>query len=265
MHTSEKTQTVLITGASSGIGYELAKVFARNKYNLVLIARNKERLEKISAELNHTYTITSTVLPVDLSKPGSAESIVKELNRKSIAVDILVNNAGIGIYGRFTETEIEKELEIINVNIIALTVLTKLLLPQIMKSGHGKILNVASTSAFVPGPYLSIYHASKAYVLSFSEALAEELRDSGIQLTILCPGATKTEWHKRAQMKNMAIVNARAIDADRVAEAGFKALMQGKRIIITGIINRIAIFLFRFIPRGFLTRMGILMIGEKKS
>ena len=243
-------KTVLITGASSGIGYELSKLFAQTGYNLVLVARDKQRLEKLANELKNDFGISTKVVPKDLSIPESPDEIFTELKQDNIHIDILVNNAAIGVYGVFATTELKDELKMIRVNLISLTCLTKLFLPAMLKRKSGKIMNVSSCGSSLPLPYESIYGATKAYVTSFSETIAEELMGTGVTVTALCPGVTRTEFIKRAQLpEDLKAFKHFVMDAKTVAEIGYKALMKGKRIVIPGTINKLSLFIMKFMPR----------------
>ena len=248
-----KRQTALITGASAGIGYEFARVFAREGHALVLVARNKEKLDQIARELKDQFAVSVRVMPQDLSQPGAPEEIFRELQKDSVAVDILVNNAGFGGYGFFFETGLKPELEMLQVNAAALTHLTKLFLKGMVERKRGKILNVASTAAFQPGPLMAVYFATKAYVLSFSEALANELKGTGVGVTVLCPGATQSEFQQRAGIERMKLLKAGMMDAETVAKAGYRGMMQNKTVVIPGIGNNIFAFLIRLGPRSWVT------------
>ncbi len=244
-------RTALITGASTGIGYELAQLFARDGYNLVLIARNKLRLTHLATELIKRYGIEAKVIEKDLSRPSSSQEIYEELKRSSLSLDILVNNAATGVYGLFEDSKLEDQLNALQLNIITVTSLTHFFLPSI-KNRKGKILNVASTAAFQPGPLMSCYFASKAYVLFFSEALANELRDSGVTVTALCPGPTRTNFQSRTGTENLRESHI-MMDAKSVAEIGYKGLMKGKTLVVPGCINKILVFIVRFFPRDLVT------------
>lgn len=252
----EKVRTVLITGATSGIGYELSKLFAKNGYNLVLVARNKQRLGELVQQLSQEFSVRTESISKDLSEVISPAEIFAELQEKSIHIDILVNNAGFNEYGVFFNTDIQRELQMIQVNLVSLTYLTKLLLPGMLKQKYGKILNVASTGSFVPGPYNAVYCATKAYVLSFSEAIAEELKDTNVTVTALCPGATKTQFAQRAKMEHTKLFSGKVMDAEKVAEVGFDALMRGKASVIAGCANRLTVFFLRFMPRNIVAKMA---------
>lgn len=250
-----ESRTVLITGATSGIGYELSKIFAQNGYNLVLVARNKEKLGQIAQEIKDHFLVKVDIIQTDLSVTTAASDVFAELQDKSIHVDILVNNAGFNEYGPFYRTDLQKELQMIQVNLISLTALTKLLLPEMLHQKYGKILNVGSTGSFVPGPLNAVYCATKAYVLSFSEAIAEELRDTGVTVTTLCPGATKTEFAQRAQIEDIKLFQGNIMDPKQVAEEGYKALINGKTRVVAGFTNKLTVFSLRFTPRNMVTKM----------
>ena len=246
----ENRKTALITGASSGIGFELAKLFAKDGYNLALVGRNREQLMKIQEEFQKEYNIKVKICPKDLSISDTPELIFQSLRAEMIDIDILVNNAGFGWLGSFAEMDITDALGMLQVNIIALTQLTHLLLPQMIKRNEGKILNVASSAAFQPGPFMATYYASKAYVLSFSLALAEELKGTNITVTALCPGPTATNFGKRAGFNNEKIFGGVLTkDAQTIAMAGYKGLMKGKPLVIPGFLNWLGTQIVRFLPR----------------
>src|SRR3712207_925442 len=200
-----QNKNVLITGASSGIGYELSKIFACNGYNLILIARNYKVLEKVKKEIIDKFKVKVKIINKDLSVVSSALEVFHELKKEKINVDILVNNAGAGYVGLFNDIDYEKDIDIINLNITTLTVLTKLISGDMIERKSGKILNVASTGAYQPGPYTAVYYATKAYVLSLSEALRIELKNYGVSVSTLCPGSTKTEFSKRAGKEDINV------------------------------------------------------------
>jgi uncharacterized protein len=253
----------LITGASSGIGYELTKLLVSDGFDVVLVARDEARLKRIADELIGTFNVNVTVIPKDLSRPEAAGELYREVRARDIEVNILVNNAGFSVYGPFAETSSRKELEMIHVNLVTLTQLTKLFLPGMLNQNSGKILNVASTAAFAPGPYSAVYSASKAYVLSFSEAIAEEVRGTAVSVTTLCPGPTKTEFAERAQMMNARIFQGRLSSAAEVAEAGYRALMRKRTTVVVGLANRLLVFSMRFSPRRLVTRVSKVLLGMR--
>jgi len=244
----KKGKTVLITGASSGIGLELAKIFSENKYNLVLVARSKDKLEELSKKLK----AKAIVISLDLSKQDSAEKLVSELKKRKLEIDILVNNAGFGFAGAFSEMNEEIIVQMMNLNMNTLTILTKKLLPQLIKR-KGKILNVASTAAFQPGPYMAVYYATKAYVLSFSEALNEELKGK-VVVSALCPGATKTGFAKRAGVSGKLIFK-NAMNSYEVALKAYSGLMSEKRVIVTGFKNKVMMCLTKFMPKSIVLKV----------
>jgi short-subunit dehydrogenase len=244
--------TALITGASSGIGLELARLFARDGYNLVLLARSSDGLTAVSAELKKHSDIRITCLAKDLSSPNAANEIFQALKEENIEIDVLINNAGFGWYGEFSKVDSSILLEMIQVNISSLTRLTGLFLAEMVHKNKGRIMNVASTAAFQPGPLMAVYYATKAYVLSFSLALSEELRSTDIKVTALCPGPTPTNFGKRAGIKkNVRWSGLLSTDAKDVAAAGYKGLMKGKDLVIPGKLNWLMTQLIRVLPRTF--------------
>jgi hypothetical protein len=248
--------TALVTGASSGIGLSLARRFAADGHDLVLVARSAGKLDELARELRAANGVGVTVIPADLAKPGAAAELAGELERRGIAVDVLVNNAGYGLFGAFTETDLATELAMIQVNIVALTELTKRLLPAMVARRRGRVLNVASTAAFQPGPLMAVYYATKAYVLSFSEALAEELDGSGVTVTALCPGPTASGFQAAAQLEASKLVAGKKLpDADSVAKVGYDALWKGRRVVIPGTNNWILAQSVRFLPRNTVARI----------
>ena len=241
-------KTALITGASSGIGLELAHLFANDGYRLVLVARNRGALHQLGDELQSRYQIEVRISPKDLAHPAAPVELYQELQEAGIVLDVLVNNAGFGGSGPFLQTDWSNEAEMIQVNIVAVAHLTKLFLPQIRARG-GKLLNVASVAAFLPGPYTAIYYASKAFVLHFSEALAEELRGTGTTVTCLCPGPVQTNFQKRAHVGGSSRANGPLfVDVREVARCGYEGMKQGKRLVIPGWKNRLLTEMLRLAP-----------------
>ncbi|WMJ80826.1 SDR family oxidoreductase [Clostridium sp. MB40-C1] len=248
---NSKGKNVLITGASSGIGYELAKVFAKNNYNLILVARRLNRLEKLKESLSKEYDITVKIIGVDLTKSTAVEEVFDQIKNWDLNIDILVNNAGIGTCGFFSETDSKQDMDTIELNISALTKCTKFAVNEMLKKENGKILNVASTGAYQPGPLISVYYATKAYVVSFSEAIYNELKPHNITVSILCPGTTSTEFSQNAGKGNLK----NAMSAKKVAEIAYEGLMKNKKIIIPGTLNKFLVFMSKIIPRSSLANI----------
>ncbi len=239
----------LVTGASTGIGRELSALCAADQRNLVLVARSEDKLSSLAESLRSAHGVKTEVLVQDLGEPNAAEKTWNEIHSRGLDVDTLVNNAGFGYLGAFHEAEIENQLDMLQLNIFALTHLTRLCLPEMIARGHGQILNVASTASFQPGPFMAVYYATKAYVLSFSEALAEELRGTGVTVTVLCPGVTATGFQARAQMADSRLIRLGMQDARSVAQVGYRAMVKGKAVAIPGLANRILTLAVRLSPR----------------
>jgi short-subunit dehydrogenase len=250
------SNTALITGASSGIGLELARIFAGAGYGLVLVARNADKLRQLASELEKAHSTRSLILAADLTEPGSPAYVLDQTSRAGIAVDVLVNNAGFGQYGFFAENDLEECLRQIQLNVTTLTHLTRLFLPDMIARQHGGVLNVASTAAFQPGPLMAVYYATKAYVLHFSEAIANELGGTGVTVTCLCPGATATEFHRRANMTEIQLLRFGSMDARSVAEEGYRGFVSGKRVVIPGFKNWLVAQSVRFSPRQMVTAVA---------
>jgi len=249
------SKTALITGASSGIGYELALLFAQDRFDCILVARNRDKLTELAARLESEFRVKTLVIAKDLSRPTAVDEIFEETTAAGLAVDVLVNNAGFPVFGLFNETDLQTELEMLQVNVIALTALTKLFLKGMVERRAGRILNLASTAAFVPGPLMAVYYASKAYVLSFSQALANELQGTGVTVTALAPGPTRTGFQKRGVMEDSRLVQGQIADAASVALAGYRGLMAGKTLVIPGLANKLIPWVGRLSPRGMVTRV----------
>lgn len=251
---SKRRPTALITGASAGIGAELAKVFAAHDYDLVLVARRRDALEALAGTLEGKHGITATVIVDDLGDPEAPERIFAAARDARIEVDVLVNNAGFGLGGQFSDTPVEREMEMVQVNITALIQLTKLFMAPMLRRRRGYVMNVASTAAFFPGPGLSVYYATKAFVLSFSQAIAEEVADSGLVVSCLCPGPTETEFTRVAQLNRPKMFDTNVADARDVAEFGYRALMAGWRVAVPGARNKFLVHAQRFVPRRLIAR-----------
>lgn len=245
---------VLITGASRGIGYEFAKLFAADGWQLVLVARDQPRLQQIADELIVRHRITVKIIVKDLASATAAQEIAHQLGEEQNFISILVNNAGFGIQGPFAELELQRHLDLIQVNIASLVQLTHLFLKPMLARRSGRILNVASTAAFLPGPYMAMYYASKAFVHSFSCALAEEVKDSGVTVTALCPGMTHSEFHARAGLKRTD--NFLMMEADEVAKIGYRALMQGKPMVVAGWFNKLGVIATKALPSCLTARVA---------
>jgi short-subunit dehydrogenase len=246
---SNERKYALITGATSGIGYELAKLFAQDQYNLVLISRDQQELEVKAEELKQ-YGVEVITMAKDLFIYDQTFSIYSELKSQGIEIDVLVNDAGQGIYGEFKDTDIQRELDIVNLNIGSLLILTKDFLKDMISRNSGKILNLASIASKTPGPWQSVYHGTKAFVLSFSEAIREEVKDYDITITALMPGATDTDFFNKAEMNDSKAVQDKdsLSDAADVAKDGFDALMAGKDKVISGFKNKVQVGMSNFMP-----------------
>jgi uncharacterized protein len=250
-------QTALITGASGGIGYELAKLFAKDHHNLVLVARSAPKLTQFADDLQRQFSVSAKAVPLDLTATSAPQMLFDQLRHEGIGVDILVNNAGYGVLGEFANISLEDALGQIQLNITALSHLTKLFLRPMIERRSGKILNVASTAGFQPGPLMAVYYATKAYVISFSEALANELHGSGVTVTCLCPGATDTGFQSRAAMENTRLFKTlRPMDAKTVARDGYRGLLAGKTLVISGFRNWLVAESVRFSPRKLVTAVS---------
>lgn len=245
--------TALITGASSGIGEELARLFAAHRHDLVLVARGQDKLQSLSDELARAHGIQSRVLAADLADPGAPARLFQAIQEQGLTIDVLVNNAGFGARGAYAEIDYEVTARMIQVNIAAVAHLTRLFLPGMLARRSGKILNVASTAAYVPGPFMAVYYASKAFVLSFSEAIAEETRGTGVTVTALVPGPTRTQFAATAGNQDSRLFRAgTAMDAAPVALIGFDGLMAGRRVAIAGWSNKLTVASTRLAPRTLL-------------
>jgi uncharacterized protein len=255
MHNGRKT--ALITGASLGIGRELAKLFGADHYDLVLAARDAARLAQFANELQQQFGITAKSFPLDLTASSAPQFLFDQLLRENIGVDVLVNNAGYGKLGSFSKVSAEDNLGQIQLNIVALTHLTNLFLGPMLERKSGKILNVASTAGFQPGPTMAVYYATKAYVISFSEAIASELRGTGVSVTCLCPGATDTNFQKVAGTEETTLFRRlRPMEAPTVARDGYRALMKGKPLVISGFRNWLLTESLRLSPRRLVTEVS---------
>ena len=248
--------TALITGASSGIGLELARLCAEHGHDVALVARNERALADLAGALRRERGVRAVAVAADLSSAAGVDRVVARVSELGLSIDLLVNNAGYGVYGRFSETPRDEELRMIQLNIAALTDLTKRFLPPMLERREGRILNVASTAAFLPGPLMSVYYATKAYVLSFSEALANELAGTGVSVTILCPGPTASNFQAAAGLQDSKLVFGKTLATSReVAEAGYDGMMTGKTLVIPGVSNMLIANVPRLLPRRLVAKV----------
>ena len=255
--------TALVTGASSGIGLELAKIFARNRTDLVLVARSEDKLNDLAHELRQKFSVQVKVVAADLADMHQVENLYNVLQLENVFIDYLVNNAGFGEYGMFHETDWNKEAKMIDLNVKSLTYMTKLFVREMVKRKTGKILNVASTASFQPGPTMAVYYATKAYVLSFSEAISNEFREYNITVTALCPGATRSGFQKVAGVEEIKLVKGKKLPSSAsVADFGYRAMMKGKVVAVPGFLNKLMVTGVRLSPRA-LVRTIVRNMQEK--
>lgn len=253
---TSKLKTALITGASSGIGKALAGNFARDGYDLILVARNEDKLQAVAAELQVRHGITATAIAADLESEDGAANLFREIKGRGLSVSVLVNNAGYGGYGEFRESDLDRELAMMQLNMSTVVILTKLFLPEII-AAQGRIINTCSTAAFQPGPYMAVYYATKAFVLSFSEAIAAELEGTGVTVTAFCPGPTASGFQDKASMQDSALVkNKKLPTAEEVAARGYRAMQRGAKVYIPGMINWMMAQSVRFVPRSVVTKVS---------
>jgi uncharacterized protein len=248
-------QTALVTGASSGIGRDLALQFAAGGYDLVVVARRAAALEQLAAEVTRVHGVSATAITADLAEPSAPREIYDRLALTGTAIDVVVNNAGFGGGGTVAALPLERQLEMIQVNVTALTALTRLFLPGMLERSRGGILNVGSTAGFQPGPLMAVYYATKAYVLSFTEALAEEVVDSDLRVSCLCPGPTSTEFAETAKMTNSNLFKRATMTSADVARIGYEGWTKRKVIVIPGFPNRQGVALVRFAPRSMVRKI----------
>ncbi len=249
--------TALISGASSGLGWEFAKIHAAAGGNLILVARNISQLEKLKTTIQQDHSVQIHLVQKDLSQPHAAEELYTYVKSQSWEVDILINNAGFGYYGMFMEAPLQKDDEMMQLNMLTLTKLTKLFAGDMVKKGKGRIMNVASTAAFQPGPTMAVYCATKAYVLHFSEAIANELQGTGVTVTTLCPGATTSGFQAAAGMEESLLVKGRNLPTSHeVADYGYKAMMKGQVVAIHGVMNYLMANGVRFTPRNVVLKVA---------
>jgi len=244
-------KTALVTGASAGLGKEYAWLFAADGHDVVLVARRKDKLEELAREIEAKHTnVKAHVLAEDLAAPGASERIAAALRERKIEIEFLVNNAGFGAAGAFAESEPARQLEMIQVNVVVLTTLTRLLLPDMIARRSGRVLNIGSTAGFLPGPFMCVYYATKAYVNSFTEALSVELAGAGVTATVSCPGATATEFAAVAGNDKSPLFDSGVMTAAEVAKDGYDAMFRGEALAVAGFKNKMRIASLRIAPRG---------------
>jgi uncharacterized protein len=251
----DAAEIALITGASSGIGRELARLFAADGSSLVLVARREDRLRALADELGRKHGTSAHVLPLDLAHPRAPEDLIAWTDANRVRIDVLVNNAGIGARGRFAAIDLQRQLDMLQVNVTALTHLTRLFLPGMLERRRGAILNVGSQAGFQPGPGMAVYYATKAYVLSLTEAIAEEVRGSGVSVTLLAPGATATEFAASAGMEGSRVFRTGVMGARSVARAGYRGMRRGDVLVIPGAKGKLTASAVRLMPRAFVRRV----------
>jgi short-subunit dehydrogenase len=253
---SAENKTALITGATSGIGYELAKIFAENGYHLFLVARSEDELQQTAEELKQQFNVSVETIPADLFRRESAFEIYDQLQSRNVEINVLVNDAGQGQYGEFIETDINREIDIIQLNIISLVALTKQFLKDMVARGEGRILNLASIASKLPGPLQAVYHGTKAFVHSFTEAIREEVKDKGVVITSLLPGATDTDFFNKADMLDSKIVQETKLsDPAKVARDGYDALMNNDDMVVSGMKNKMQVAMGNVMPDATVSKM----------
>lgn len=244
-----KQQFALVTGGTSGIGYELVKLLAKDGYNLVIVARTESDLQQVKDEIRQKYDVEVITISKDLFDRENAFALYNEVVSQNIQIDILINDAGVGTYGEFIATDIRKELSIIDLNIASLVVLTKLFLKDMVARGDGKIMNLSSIASKVPGPWHSVYHGTKAFVQSFTEAIRSEVKDLGVTITALLPGATATDFFNKADMNESKIVQeGKLYDPKDVAKDGYDAMMRGDDMVVSGFMNKVQVGMANVTP-----------------
>ncbi len=249
-------KTIVITGASGGIGLELARIAAEQGFALVLVARGHDSLQMIARELREAFNVEVEVIELDLSKAGAAKKLAVAIAKEGIEPYVLINNAGFGLGGAFARQDPVRISAMMQLNMVALTELTRILLPGMIERSEGRVLNVASTAAFLPGPYMAVYYATKSYVLSFSQALSDELKGSGVTATALCPPPTKTHFAKEADLEGTRLFSGKLMSAREVAQAGFKGMLSGKRVVLPGAAAKRILWLSRILP----TRLALPLV-----
>jgi len=260
---SNQKELTLITGASMGIGKELAREFASHGHDLILVARSIDKLNEVSKELSQKFNIKAHVISKDLLNPNTCEELYQEVKSKNLNVEILVNNAGFGLYGEFAKTDLKKEQEMIDLNIKVLTNLSKLFVKDMVQNKKGKILNTASVAGYFPGTLMAVYYATKAYVVSFSQALAGELKGSGVTVSALCPGFTESDFHKNAEINFKRPADTLRMPADRVAKTAYRGLISRKQIIVPGFMNQLMVFLSKVTTKNFQANLNTVFQNKR--
>lgn len=265
MKNNHHDQTVLVTGASSGIGLAIARQFAEHQYRLVLVSRNLEKLDLAAEDLRKNGAPEVTTIALDLARPDAAQTLLQNIEERKIQIDILINNAGTGLYGEFTELPLEKEIQMMQLNMLTLASLTKLFLQPMLERGHGRILNVASLVAYQPGgPHMATYYATKAFVLSFCKGLSVELRGTGVTVTALCPGPTKTAFEETSGAAKTFLYRLPKTSPRRVARAAFRATRSGRRVAIPGLLSKILAFAGELPPRRIALEVNNLLLKSTR-
>jgi len=256
-----RKQTVFITGASAGIGLELARLFAADRTDLVLVARRVDKLNELAEELRSKHTVRIETIASDLTQTDSPQRLFDEVAERGLTIDVVVNNAGYGLRGKLAEIDLQRQLDMVHLNVLSLLHLTRLFLPGMIERRQGGILNVASTAAFQPGPNMAVYFATKAFVLSLTDALVEELRGTGVKVTCLAPGPTVTEFAKAAEMEDARLFNMGAMSAAAVARIGYRGFQRGKSLVVPGLGNKLLAYGTRFVPRWMVRKIAAGLAG----
>lgn len=253
-------KTVLITGTTSGIGKAFAEKFAGEGYGLILVARDEQKLRLQQVSLQNAYHVDVRYISQDLAQENAVSRIMENIEKWKVTVEVLINNAGFNECGFFVDTSLSRELEMINLHIRFVTELTKRILVHMKESGYGRILNVGSTGSFIPSPTDAVYSATKAYIMSFSNALCGELGSAGIKVTTLCPGATQTEFASKANIQNTLLFKIAVMKPERVAEIAYRKMMKGRRLVIPGVYNKLLVAFSKVMPISMTNKITILMM-----
>jgi len=255
------TKTALVTGATSGIGKAFADQLARERYNLCLVSRDAEKLQIQARVLSERYGIDVSTIPLDLAQSGAAQKVFDKVNDMDLSIQILINNAGFNEAGHFLKTDLCKEVEMIHLHAIFTTEMMKFFLPDMIQNGYGRVCNLGSTGSYMPCPYDAVYGATKAYILSISKAIGAELKGSGVVVTTLCPGATKTEFSAKAGLENSLLFKLFVMDPTTVANIGYRAMIKGKSVVVAGFYNKFLVWFSKITPAPILNAMTKKMLG----